>query len=550
MEHYFDPPYNPYENCDVESNFNFPFAILEMNSDENMNGYLPQEYPHDQYPSHQHFNATDPKADMLNANVELGFDRFPYIDPGVVPSVPSPSPTAPSSGITTAGTPSDLTGGFNSPPAQGHVIGARLGQWPSERFVPRDNNWTYGIRVRPATDEPDSGLQPSYIRLRADCLLRDGTGRRDVEHHRNALHEALLSKGIRYTTHDFLNDPEPHRLYRLHDKLRDSEKARLEFMQVFSANRPYNQRLKQYQFNMSVVGYEPRDFGLGSSYPNISDPSGNGGINSPFEDDPVSGLPLLPDSPSHHHFGSLPATSPQPVLSGPKSDSDQQIDTPAPQRTKAIPKPDREVVKNVNGKYVCIFPDCTEEVREFGRKCEWSKHMDKHDRPYKCAVDGCEKLPGFTYSGGLLRHEREVHGKHGGPKNPLNCPHPNCKRYSGKGFSRLENLNEHLRRVHTNGASSGDMAADDHESIATTMEAAEHVSVGEKRKADDEDLRVEVKKLHVENGDLRAKLDAQERQFEALQEQMRQLQDTLSSLQQTRMSSAAVSMLDDPTSTF
>ncbi len=75
--------------------------------------------------------------------------------------------------------------------------------------------------------------------------------------------------------------------------------------------------------------------------------------------------------------------------------------------------------------------------------------MDKHERPYRCLADGCEKLSGFTYAGGLLRHEREVHNKHGGPKNALHCPHLNCKRHSGKGFSRLENLSEHLRRVHT-----------------------------------------------------------------------------------------------------
>lgn len=81
--------------------------------------------------------------------------------------------------------------------------------------------------------------------------------------------------------------------------------------------------------------------------------------------------------------------------------------------------------------------------------------MDKHERPYRCAAEGCEKLAGFTYSGGLLRHEREVHQKHGGPRNPLNCPHANCKRFKGKGFSRLENLNEHLRRVHTNDESNG-----------------------------------------------------------------------------------------------
>ena len=74
--------------------------------------------------------------------------------------------------------------------------------------------------------------------------------------------------------------------------------------------------------------------------------------------------------------------------------------------------------------------------------------MDKHDRPYRCPHPSCAKLQGFTYSGGLLRHEREVHGKHGGPKAQLMCPYQDCKRHVGKGFTRKENLNEHLRRVH------------------------------------------------------------------------------------------------------
>lgn len=77
-----------------------------------------------------------------------------------------------------------------------------------------------------------------------------------------------------------------------------------------------------------------------------------------------------------------------------------------------------------------------------------SKHMDKHERPYRCHEVECEKLKGFTYSGGLLRHERECHGKHGGLKKQLMCPHSSCKRSSGPAFTRLENLNEHLRRVH------------------------------------------------------------------------------------------------------
>lgn len=74
--------------------------------------------------------------------------------------------------------------------------------------------------------------------------------------------------------------------------------------------------------------------------------------------------------------------------------------------------------------------------------------MDKHTRPYICSESGCEKIQGFTYSGGLLRHQREVHKQHGGPKAPRMCPHRSCNRSTGTGFSRKENLNEHLRRVH------------------------------------------------------------------------------------------------------
>jgi len=74
--------------------------------------------------------------------------------------------------------------------------------------------------------------------------------------------------------------------------------------------------------------------------------------------------------------------------------------------------------------------------------------MDKHERPYKCDAAGCEKLQGFTYSGGLLRHQREVHKMHGGTKEALFCPFNNCKRATGAGFTRKENRDEHIRRVH------------------------------------------------------------------------------------------------------
>ncbi|KFH45031.1 hypothetical protein ACRE_041410 [Hapsidospora chrysogenum ATCC 11550] len=204
-----------------------------------------------------------------------------------------------------------------------------------------------------------------------------------------------------------------------------------------------------------------------------------------------------------------------------------------PSRAKGMSKPERDVVKQADGKFHCPLADCKEEVRAFSRKCEWNKHMDKHERPYRCLVAGCENLPGFTYSGGLLRHEREVHGKHGGPKNTVNCPHPNCKRHTGKGFSRQENLNEHLRRVHTNpdGETPPTEAAqspDDNESEKSGIKRKRRSSGGSHSNTDEvTELRDEVKRLREENKSLRAEV-AQDRQDSlSMMAQIAQLQEAL-----------------------
>jgi hypothetical protein len=147
--------------------------------------------------------------------------------------------------------------------------------------------------------------------------------------------------------------------------------------------------------------------------------------------------------------------------------------------------------------------------------------MDKHDRPYKCPAEGCEKLPGFTYSGGLLRHEREVHNKHGGPRKQLNCPHGNCKRHTGKGFSRQENLNEHLRRVHTETGvvQNGDDTEED---------GGEEAQTGGKRKraprGESTDLREEMKRLKQENEDLKRQAENQTQHNQEMMRQIMQLQ--------------------------
>ncbi|GAW21545.1 hypothetical protein ANO14919_110680 [Xylariales sp. No.14919] len=255
---------------------------------------------------------------------------------------------------------------------------------------------------------------------------------------------------------------------------------------------------------------------------------------------------LIPSSSPTPSASSLAPTTPPNRFSSPPAVPDTKAGAPknAQPRMKPIPKPQRQIVKNREGKFICTWHDCGAAVKEFSRKCEWNKHMDKHERPYKCLAVGCENIPGFTYSGGLLRHEREVHRKHGGPKNPLYCPHKGCKRHKSSSFARLENLNEHLRRCHT--TNGFEPAAQNEDSdpapgsrrmeelpvvsplpapvlpVAASPEPSSMASprIGSKRKADEEDLREENKRLRFENQELRRKIEAGYLQQGAMMEQI------------------------------
>ncbi|KAL2266276.1 hypothetical protein VTJ83DRAFT_5628 [Remersonia thermophila] len=319
---------------------------------------------------------------------------------------------------------------------------------------------------------------------------------------------------------------------------------------------------------MSVV-YEPRSFIHDGGYPPMDEHQDNAPDADRFADPSDAVVNELansvatfttasahppyvpePEPAARLQIPAAPASGPSPASGSPKEESPVLA---TPQRVKSIPKPEREVTRNPDGKFVCTYPSCTEEPREFTRKCEWNKHMDKHDRPYKCGAQGCEKLPGFTYSGGLLRHEREVHGKHGGPRNSYFCPHPNCKRHSGKGFSRQENLNEHLRRVHTqNGTPAATTTTTTTAATTTTPNGVTTAGATEaetddcpsdnvtgsglKRKrtdgstagfADDSDLREEIKRVRQENEELRRQVEAQTQRTADMMQKITALQQAL-----------------------
>jgi len=105
--------------------------------------------------------------------------------------------------------------------------------------------------------------------------------------------------------------------------------------------------------------------------------------------------------------------------------------------------------------------------------------MDKHERPYKCQEKLCEHLQGFTYSGGLIRHNKEVHLGTG--KNEIFCTAQDCKRRT-RPFTQKGNLQEHVRRVHSSTVSHQGLSTE--EATSTLMDEVEQLKANNQRKTE------------------------------------------------------------------
>lgn len=228
---------------------------------------------------------------------------------------------------------------------------------------------------------------------------------------------------------------------------------------------------------------------------------------------------------------------------------------PASRRSSSYGSPQsvksEEPSRNDKGLIYCTHKDCSSDPLTFTRKCEWTKHMDKHNRPYVCEERGCEKILGFTYSGGLLRHQREVHKQHGGPKARCVCPHKDCKRSTGTGFSRRENLVEHLRRVHRGvEEEGGDRVATptpaggqrrkrrrEPSDEGAQEEVHQSPETGKRRKpiggagaSNAEDPTADTIDDVVESGDLRAQIKSLQLELQQKDERLRKLEETVARL--------------------
>jgi len=125
---------------------------------------------------------------------------------------------------------------------------------------------------------------------------------------------------------------------------------------------------------MSVV-YESRHLFHDGSYPNMGEPNETDGLPQATDIgdleagfaavanyNTAAAAAILADADSRTDMVESPVA--------PKEDSPVSS-PPATGRTRAIPKPERQIHKNANGCYACTWPNCTEDVKEFNRRCEW-----------------------------------------------------------------------------------------------------------------------------------------------------------------------------------
>jgi hypothetical protein len=106
------------------------------------------------------------------------------------------------------------------------------------------------------------------------------------------------------------------------------------------------------------------------AYNQMSDPHPYDHHHDPQQDQPRYPTPPPPLSENPYNAQGATGETPDSRMEMPMEQKSES-DAPSPGRSKPVPKPDREVTKDANGRFYCNWAGCTEEVKDFGRKCEW-----------------------------------------------------------------------------------------------------------------------------------------------------------------------------------
>ena len=100
-------------------------------------------------------------------------------------------------------------------------------------------------------------------------------------------------------------------------------------------------------------------------------------------------------------------------------------------------------IPTTDGAWRCGHPGCTSQAL-FRRGCDLRKHYNRHRKHLFCRHEGCpqHRQGGFSSKKDRARHE----AKH----NPgIVCEWDGC----GRVFSRVDNMKDHVRRIHRRGVS-------------------------------------------------------------------------------------------------
>ncbi|KAL8905877.1 MAG: hypothetical protein Q9207_002354 [Kuettlingeria erythrocarpa] len=86
----------------------------------------------------------------------------------------------------------------------------------------------------------------------------------------------------------------------------------------------------------------------------------------------------------------------------------------------------------------CAYPGCSSQA-VFTRGCDLRKHYRRHSKTFFCRVERCTAEGGFS-----SRKDRDRHEASHRPEIP--CEWRGCD----KMFSRVDNMRDHVRRIHQN----------------------------------------------------------------------------------------------------
>ena len=144
--------------------------------------------------------------------------------------------------------------------------------------------------------------------------------------------------------------------------------------------------------------------------------------------------PVLPSSP--YPAGQQWANAPWPALHPDdveaSSDNSRSVSpSPADLHNFGIPLPDGR-------SWRCGYPHCTSQA-VFTRGCDLRKHFRRHTKTLFCRHESC---PQSQEGGFSSKKDRDRHESRHAPQ--IQCTHPGCDRV----FSRVDNMKDHVRRIH------------------------------------------------------------------------------------------------------